>query len=302
MKLGIKVGLQKQSFSDLEQTNTSYCEVWFNINDVSRYDPLFEFLKKKKIDVGLHFWGCLADNTWTNFAYPDTALINETLTLMRKTIDIAAKNRFQYVNIHPGTRTKTTIDLAAGLVRPCTNPVDLQTAESLFLEHATALHEYAKNRSVVFTVETVPPYEVKSWYDPNGRLEPINSYELGIETILKAADHKLWIANDLCHTAANTVSNHRTEIATFVTDVTKKLFSQTRLVHVGFLVPPYNGTDFHDHLDNPLLDTDKAVPNNQELKQLLQLFKNRDDVWAIVEPANDHPKNYFLLQKLVDAQ
>ncbi len=299
MKLGIKVGLWEESFHDLELTNAPYCEVWFNANEVSKYEQLFSFLKKRSIDVGLHFWGALPDGTWTNFVYPDSAIISASLNLMKKTIDIAAQNHFSYVNIHPGTRMKAKIDFVRQCVTPTGQPVDAATSEQLFLEHAQTLHEYATNRGVIFTIETAPLREAKQWSRQAGRLNPVHVYQLPADVLIKAANQGLWVANDFCHTAANKISDNRTEVWNFVEDITKTLAPQTKLIHVGFVVPPYNGTDFHDHLDNPLLDTDGAVPNKNELRHLLRLFKDRNDVWAIVEPVNDHPKNYFLLQKLL---
>lgn len=301
MKLGIKVGPQPNSFHDLEQTRAPYCEVWFNINEAPKYNELFSFLKKRSIDVGLHFWGSLPDGTWTNFAYPDQKLIEASLRLMHQTIDIASQNRFKYVNIHPGARIKMKIDFVRQEFQPLGKPVDMAVSEPLFFEYAQKLHEYARNRGIVFTVETVPPRGTRGWYDENARKnnDIVCTYELPVTTLVVAARQGLWIANDLCHTAANNISDNRTDVANFVFETTKTLALQTRLIHVGFVVPPYNGTDFHDHLDNPLLDTDQAIPNKNELKQLLNLFGDRNDVWAIVEPVNDHPKNYLLLQKLL---
>ncbi len=299
MKLGIKVGPQKESILDLELTRAPYCEVWFNINNAAGYDVLFSAIKKQHAEAGLHFWGCLPDGTAPNLAYPDNELITASMALMKKTIDIAAQNHFVYVNIHPGTRIKAAIDFVHERFTVLSQPVEQSVSEQLFLEHASILDAYGQQNGVVFTIETVPQRIARDgWSDRSGRKFTANIYELPVSTLITASHKGLSIANDLCHTAANKISNNRDEIANFVLDVTKRLAPQTRLVHVGFLVPPYNGTDFHDHLDNPLLETDDAIPNNNELKQLLKLFENRQDVWAIVEPASDHPKNYFLLQKL----
>lgn len=303
MKLGIKVGPQKDSFDDLVRTNAPYCEVWFNVNEASTYEELFDFIKKRHIDCGLHFWGQLDGNVAPNFAYPDAQLIRDSLDLMQKAIDIAAQNKFSYVNIHPGMAAKINVDFTKNQYTLLTKPVDPHISENLFLEHANGLHKYATNRGVVLTIETVPIRVTRGWDDHTARKENniMNAYELPITTIEKAAKNGLWIANDLGHTAASIASDHRTDIANFVFETTKTLAPQTRLIHVGFVVPPYNGTDFHDHLDNPFLETDDAIPNKHELKQLLKIFARRDDVWAIVEPVNDHQKNYFLLQKLLKA-
>lgn len=110
MTLGIKVGPDKQSFLDVAQTNAPFTEVWFNIARADEYTELFGELKRRKMQVGLHFWGALPDGTRTNIAYPDPYLINESLSMMKKTIDIAAYHQFQYVNIHPGCAARVGID------------------------------------------------------------------------------------------------------------------------------------------------------------------------------------------------
>jgi hypothetical protein len=68
---------------------------------------------------------------------------------------------------------------------------------------------------------------------------------------------------------------------------------------LGYVIPPYNGVDFHDSLDNPLLDTDDAIPNKKEMVKLLKIFENREDVWILVEPKEDHVKNYLLAGKIL---
>ncbi len=302
MKVGIKVGANAQDIKNLELTNAPYCEVWFDINKASTYDELFAFIKKRDIDVGLHFWGCLPDGTWTNFAYPDDTLIKASLDLMRKTIDIAAQNHFQYVNIHPGTRTKTKIDFVNECFTLLADPVELSVSEQLFLEHAKALHAYAIERGVLLTIETVPQAESRGWYNPQARKNPMSIFQLPVDVLIAAARQGLWIANDFGHTAANVISSDRTAVFTLLSDATQTLASQTRLIHAGFVVPPYNGTDFHNTFDNPVFDTDQAVPNKKELKELLKLFRSRDDVWVIAEPSKDHPKNYHILKEIVEAQ
>ena len=53
-------------------------------------------------------------------------------------------------------------------------------------------------------------------------------------------------------------------------------------------------------LDNPIIETSAAIPNKNEMIELLKLFKNRQDVWILVEPKDDHIKNFRLAQKLLD--
>lgn len=301
MKLGIKVGPRQQSISDLDATQAPACEVWFNISKFPDYEELFTDLRKRKIDVGLHFWGALPDGTWANIAYPDQTLIDESLKLMRQTIDIAAQNNFQYVNIHPGSSAKIKIDLVGQNFDLLAEPINFDLAKQLFIENVKNLNDYALNRNIVFTVETVPQKAAKTnWYDVNSRLNPISLYELSSPAIIAAANHGIFVANDFGHSAANLITDDAKAIWHFLKNLTEMLAPATRLIHLGFLQPPYNGTDIHDMLDNPLLETDKIIPNKNQMIELLKLFKNRDDVWIITEPREDHAKNFFLAQKILE--
>ena len=47
MTLGIKIGLQKQSFLDLTQTQAPFAEVWFNVSQTDEYTALFDKLKER---------------------------------------------------------------------------------------------------------------------------------------------------------------------------------------------------------------------------------------------------------------
>lgn len=301
MKLGIKVGIQKSSISDLVATNTSFCEVWFDINRSDQYRVLFEHIKKNHIDTGLHFWGALPDGTWTNIAYPDPDLNVASMRLIRQTIDIAGNHGFSYVNIHPGSRAMLYIDLQKEYVRILTDPKPLDQAISNFINCATTLYQYAQKRGVVLTVETVP-IRFYQWHDPKSRTHPFDAYELPNAAIIQAAAHTIAIANDFGHTAANIISDDKSLIWDNLYSTSKQLAKQTRLIHMGFLVPPFNGTDFHDSLDNPVFASDDAIPNTVQTKKLLQLFQNRPDVWILVEPNGSHVTNYFLAKKLLQTE
>ena len=300
MTLGIKVGPQKQSFIDLEQTNAPFAEVWFNVSRADDYTELFTELKRRNMQVGLHFWGVLNDSNSPGLGYPDQSILDSSTDLMKKTIDIAATNKFQYVNIHPGSRAIVKIDLDRMDYPYVSDPIPLPQAQTIFLEHVTRLDRYAKDRGVVLTVETVSRLIPKTdWYNPASRLKPLDIYQLPVASVQAAADHGIAIANDFVHTATDPASDDPHEIWTYLLSTTQLLAAATRLIHLGFLVLPYNGTDNHDTLDNPVLATDQALPNRQQMIELLKLFKTRDDVWILVEPNGRHTENYFLAQKIL---
>lgn len=300
MTLGIKVGPNKQSFVDLAQTNAPFAEVWFNIARADEYNELFAELKRRKMQVGLHFWGVLDGGISAGFGYPDQSILKDSADLVKKTIDIAAANKFQYVNIHPGNRAIVKMDLDRMDYPYVSDPIPLLQAQTIFLDQVTKLNQYAKDCGVVLTVETVSRLLPKSdWYNPESRLKPLDIYQLPVASVQAAGNHGITIANDFVHTATNPISDNPQDIWEFLYSTTQRLAPATRLIHLGFLVPPYNGTDNHDSLDNPALNTDQALPNKRQIIELLKLFQNRDDVWILTEPNGRHAENYFLAQKIL---
>lgn len=301
MTLGIKVGPQKQSFLDLEQTNAPFAEVWFNISRVDDYDELFDALKRRRMQVGLHFWGQLPDGTSPGFGYPDGTILKASSDLVKQTIDIAARHKFQYVNIHPGSRAIVKIDLDRMDYPYVSAPIPLADAEKIFLEEMANLDQYAKSRGVLLTVETVSRLLPKTdWYNPASRLAPFDIYQLPVASVQAAAARGIAVANDFVHTATDPISDNPMDIWQFLYATTKSLAPATRLIHLGFLVPPFNGTDNHDTLENPILTTNQALPNRQQMIELLNLFGGRDDVWILTEPNGHHTKNYFLAKTILE--
>jgi hypothetical protein len=138
-----------------------------------------------------------------------------------------------------------------------------------------------------------------SWKPQRDRTHVIDIHQMPMDVIIDLARRGVAIANDFGHTASNVISDDRGAIWRYLYDTTKTLAPATRLIHLGFIVPPYNGVDFHDSLDNPVLDTPDAIPNKTQMVELLKLFKNRDDVWILVEPAENHVKNHALAQKII---
>ncbi|MBI4064879.1 hypothetical protein HY409_00715 [Candidatus Gottesmanbacteria bacterium] len=299
MKLGIKVGPQKDSLERIAQTNPDCVEVWFNIYEESIYIELFDALKKRQIDVGLHFWGAIDGNIYPNIAYPDNHIIKESMRIMKKTIDIASSHKFSYVNIHPGSQATVSIEFSKNEQRLLSKPVNLSSSEALCLENALILSSYAKDRGIVFTVETVPPRVSPNWYDHTTRNSPLNIYELPLSTIYLLVRNGISVANDFCHTAAAAITDNSDTVWKLLLQTTKDLLSATKLIHLGYLLPPYSGTDIHDMLDNPVFETPAAIPNKNQMIQLLKLFAN-SDVWIIPEPIGDHVKNYFMAKNILN--
>ena len=302
MKLGIKVGPRPDSITDLEETGAQFAEVWFRIDKKDDYNDLFSYLKRKHIDTGLHFWGLTRDGISPTFAHTDQPLLNESMDLVRQTIDIASHNNFSYVNIHPGFRTRIGVDFKTlTFFKKNDTIIPYEQATTHFLECAGKLSDYATRKNVLLTVETTPiRLAIGSLHKKDSRLTIQDFSEF---SYLNLPTHMLpfAIANDFAHTAANCISDQSESVWNLLAQKTTEYAPKTRLLHLGFIIPPFNGSDFHDHLDNPLFETD-AVPNKNHMIELLKLFINRPDVRALVEPDGRHQENYFLAQKLlVDA-
>ncbi len=300
MKLGIKVSLDRNSSADITATRPAMAEVWFNVTKKDDYTNLFDFMKRRPMDVGLHYWGALPNGILTNIAYPDADIIKPSLELMKATIDVAAHNHFTYVNVHTDMRALVNVNFATLNVSVASEPADLDMCTRTFTENITRLNEYAGDRGVLLTVETIPQRDTASWSVNRTRTGVINLHQLPITVQLELGHRGFAIANDFCHTACNMISDDRGAVWRFLYKTTKVLAPATRLIHLGFTVPPYNGVDIHDSLENPVLNTDAAIPDKTEMIKLLKLFQNRNDMFILVEPKKDHVKNYILARGILE--
>ncbi|MCX8009227.1 MAG: sugar phosphate isomerase/epimerase [Patescibacteria group bacterium] len=250
--------------------------------------------------VGLHFWGHLPDQTWTNIALPNPTIVEPSMRQLMETIDIAAAHGCAYVLFHPSNRMPVKIDIERQTFTPVGDPIPEEQAQDIFLHNLSVLHKYAQDRRVILAVETIPSRDTNGWYGSEKRNNPFNIYSLDNTVVVKAAERGFTVANDFGHTTCTVRAENRSYVWSTLVQMTKKLFHQTKILHLGYVIPPYNGTDFHDHLDNPLFETDDAVPNRHEMIELLRLFKDRNDVYALVEPDGRHVENYLLAKKMLE--
>lgn len=297
---GIKIGLNnwKKIVSNYKPLA---CEVWFRIDWADRYQEMFSHLVKEQIPTGLHFWGMLPEGVMPNFAFPDPNIRNSSILLVKNTIDIAAENNFRYVNIHPGSYQLTKINLDRSYFRPIKGKETTHsTGNKILLENINELHEYAMKRNVLLTVETVPSREPLHWRDfTKGRLHTQNVKNVPVSVVEKLAKKGFYICNDICHTAMDEISDDRNFLFDTLFNKSKRLSSQTKLVHVNTMIPPFNGTDAHFGLRKEDFENN-VFPSRDQFKKLLYLFLNRKDVWLIPEPYSHHIENTKALIKLLE--
>lgn len=301
MKLGIKVGLQGTPFKDLEKTHPDFCEIWFHSGKIAEYEPLCQKIQDLNVNNGLHFWGQLADGTQANLAYPDKEILKQSRDLVKKTIEAAHIHKSAYVNIHPGEARLAKIDFENEQVTPYSQPAELRFCEETLYESVTELASYAQNYEVHLYVESVPRLFVgHPWRGAKGRKNPVDIIQIQIpsfEPLFKIPN--VYFTNDIGHTAGNVISEDRGMVKQFLVATTTRLFNQTKLLHVNYLIPPYNGTDYHGSIYYDEFKTNDSVPNQLEMQELLKPFINREDVGALVEPESDPVGNFFALKKLI---
>ena len=300
MKLGMKAVPGKTGKRDIEATRPAMVEIWYNASRPADYDELFTYFANTSIDVGLHYWGALSNNLLTNISYPDSSITKPSLELMYATIDVAAAHRCVYVNVHPDLYSLLEVNFDTMDIRVASKSADGNLVRDTFIKNVRGLNDYATSKNVVLTVETVPMRDTPTWNPDRDRTRVIDIHQMPIDVLIDLARRGVAIANDFGHTACNLISDDRKAVWQFLYDTTRTLAPVTRLIHLGFIVPPYNGVDFHDSLDNPILDSGDAIPNKTEMIELLKFFANRDDVWILVEPKTDHVKNYFLARGILE--
>jgi sugar phosphate isomerase/epimerase len=302
MKLGIKIAPGNAWKRDIESAHPQMVEIWYNASHPDDYNGIFAYLRDKPIDVGLHFWGTLPNNILANTSYPDLSISVPSIALMYATIDVAATHTCAYVNIHPDLYSLLHVNFDSMDVSVTSEQADPDIMRKTFLRNILTLTDYAKTRGVVLTVETVPMRDTPSWSwkIERNRTDVIDIHQMSVDVLIDLAAHEVAIANDFGHTAGNLISDDRNAIWQFLYGTTKTLAPSTRLIHCGFIIPPYNGVDYHGSLDNPVFATDDAIPNSTEMVELLKIFRSRDDMWMLVEPKNDHVKNYLLARGILE--
>lgn len=303
MKLGIKIAPGNAYKEDIEATHPRMVEVWYNASKPSDYTELFDYLATQHLDVGLHYWGALTNDILTNTSYPDLNVSVPSIALMYATVDAAAAHKCVYVNIHPDLYSLLHVDFDTMDIRVASDKADPIVQHKIFINNMLSLTDYASTRNVTLTVETVPMRDTPSWSwrAQRDRTNVIDIHQMPIGVLTDLSAQGVHIANDICHTASNLITDNRTAIWKFLKQTTQTLAPMTRLIHLGYLAPPYNGVDFHDSLANPIFETPKAIPSKTEMNDLLKNnFTNRDDIWILVEPKSDHVKNYFIAREILE--
>lgn len=302
MILGFKTGPKnwEEGQRAIEELGASMCELWFDVTKSDTYNEMINWLAQHDVAIGLHHWGIVDGKIKTNLATSDTHIRNATITQIKKTIDIGAAIDCAYVNAHPGASEIETIDFTDWQQSVISGKgTSSEEAKKYFLESALSLAEYAKQKDVLFTIESIPAREKFSHESRTSIYDPGN---MPLAALEEFAQNGGWFANDISHTSSRfLLSEENSEKAWAATlDFSRRMAPRTRLLHTNTITPPYNGTDSHDGI----MDSDFAketFPDKQGFTDFLSLFANRDDVYAVNEPKEDLVGNFVALMAFAQA-
>lgn len=298
MKLGLKVASRVQDIENLQKTKAKFCEIRFVFEQADSFKPLLRYIKKAGIQPNFHFWAAFENNIMANPAAPGK-LGKQTAQAIKETIRLASKYKAGYVVIHPGTTMKNILNQTTPGVQPIETITSVEEAEKILIERLKKLSRFAEEYHLELITETVTPLDPIKWMSAEGRQKTIDIGSLPLSTIEKIAQKGFPIANDFEHTACNYQSADKKTLFDFLYKKTKELEAFTKLVHLGYLIPPYNGTDFHGNLNDKQFVSDFALPNKKETIQLLKLFKSRKNLWVIPEPVTDHIGSYKISREMI---
>lgn len=303
MILGLKTG--PKNFEDAKRTvlddGATMCELWYDIHKQDDYHDIITWLEEQNVSIALHHWGVAQGKYKTNLTTNHQGVRSDTVQQIQETIDIASTlSNPAYVNAHPGGRYLETTNLETGeqaLVPDAYTPPE--EADSIFFESVEYLQEYADSRGVLLTLETLPGSEAPI---PGARTEAYVPDNVPLATMERMRDVGGFLANDLTHTAGQLAmeSNTLTSMWEKLYAFTKQTADMTRLLHINTVTPPYNGTDSHHGITEHDFVGDE-FPSRDQLKKILSLFKNRDDVFVLTEPQVIATQaNFRALKQLVE--
>jgi sugar phosphate isomerase/epimerase len=301
MIIGFKTGPKtwEEGKRIVEEDNPHVCELWFDVTKADMYDDMIAWLQNHNVHIGLHHWGVVYGQYKTNLATRDKAIRDTAIQQIKDTIDIGARLECAYVNAHPGAQYVERINLdnfSQELVTE--NKTEQEESEKLLLEAAQLLQEYAQDRGVLFTIETLPGAEAPIAHQRQSVYVPGNAPLDVMERIGTQGGH---IANDITHTAGQVALDATSPDAIWegIVDFTKRTHTFTNVLHINTVSPPFNGSDSHEGITGQEF-AQGNFPSRQQIKQFLSFFKDRDDVFVIPEPrAGTMQENYRALATLV---
>lgn len=299
LHLGIKTGPNDWVVKLDSNLDIQHVEVYFELNHLTAYAPLWTWLKERGLAVRLHSSTRLAKGIIPNLITLDKPLYDASIDLFRQTIDVAAREGMDGVVIHPGTYW--TQQIAQGrnlLVGEKTPP---ETGNQLVCDRLLYLAEYGRQRGVQLLVENLSGRDLVS-FEPLDRSQTVDPGALPYPVMRWLGEQGIDLCVDVGHLYSEMMVACADHDASWAQTVraTAHLAPYARHLHLSTLTAPFNGTDSH----SGFLAEDYAqgaVPSLEQIAGWLRLFQGQD-VWAIPEPfggADIHLRNYDVLHRII---
>lgn len=316
MIAGFKIGLldwkeKLEQCRKLTGKYPSFVEIYFRVDKIPQYSLMFEFLQQNNIKNGLHFWGVLKSGIEPNLLSRHKWISNQSVMLIQKAIKVATAQKSVYVNVHPGALKERILNLDSQNFEMAKMPeTSFEEGRENLLLNAKRLKQISEKYGVLLTFETLPTNCPKNWLNPHGGENFLVAKQCPIEFFADLVREGYSVANDFGHTAASvdleqeatdqklSQQQKREIVLKHLFFWTHKMALNTRLIHSNLTLPPFDGVDVHLGLQEEDFKKD-SLPNKKELIELLTVFRDRDDVYVLNEPENEHVENYMELLKLI---
>ncbi len=300
MQLGIKIGPEGWRDRIDGDLGIRCVEVYFDLQRVDEYAPMFACLRTRDITVGLHASSLLEDGTVPNLVTGDERVRHESVSLFKRIVEVAAMEKARFVVIHPGSRLIQRIE--NGKVRITGTATDLPGADQFMVEEITRLVFWGRKRGVEIWVENLPGRECAA-YEPLDRERSIDVGFVPWESLAVLGEHGVGLCLDLGHLYAEVMLGDPPGPSAFaqVMTATRTLAPYVRHLHLSTIAPPWNGTDSH----HGFLRTDYAqgaVPDREQVLNWLRVFAGRE-LCVVPEPAGGtevHLANYRQLSRWME--
>lgn len=295
MHLGIKIGPGNWDAKLDNGLHIAHAEVYFDLDRLPQYRPMFDWLQAHGIHAGLHASTMLDDGLTPNLAVQDVGVRRASIDLLRRTIDVAAGERMHFVVVHPGSYRACGV--RGGRTILAGEPTPPELGDRLLIEAMCSLAAAGRAQGIEVLAENMPGRDYIS-YEPLDRGETVDVGFVPYTVLRTLGELGVSLCLDVGHLYAERMA-YQTGLdpAQWVMAVTPELVPYTTHVHLSTTVPPWNGSDSH----SGFLPADYAlgaVPGREQLLAWLGLFDGRE-VLAIPEPAGGtevHLENYRTLQ------
>lgn len=293
MHLGIKIGPDNWLDKLDNELQIVYAEVYFNLNLLPIYGPLFDWLRVHQVYAGLHASTMLDGGLMPNLVTRDPEVRQASLDVMRRTVDVAVREGLRFVVIHPGSYRVWGV--RGGKTVLVGEPTRPEVGDRLLSEAMLPLAAVGRVQGVEVLAENLPGCVS---YEPLDRSETVDVGLVPYTVLRTLGEWGVSLCVDIGHLYAEMMARRPgADCFQQVMAATSELAPYTTHLHLSTTVPPWNGTDSH----SGFLPADYvlgAVPGREQLLAWLGLFDGRE-VLAVPEPdggSEVHLANYRTLQ------